>query len=189
VSLGSKQSISALSSKRKPKQANYLVLLTARLPCPFFGGPFPRRLSISSLVRRLHRERYGVIKIDLSQHTPKHQINLHTRISFVYDWYEWYHSIRNNEWGGEKWRTIIRWSLVTYFTRKGNHHFVSGHGFCSCRWSHHCYANSSDINTTSTGYKHAKMVNQIRLGKHDKSGNFSWNLVSSNIAHKISCLL
>lgn len=31
----------------------YLLRLTARLPWPFFGGPFPRRFNISSLANRL----------------------------------------------------------------------------------------------------------------------------------------
>jgi len=33
----------------------YLLRLAARLPWPFFGGPFPRRFNISSLDKRLAR--------------------------------------------------------------------------------------------------------------------------------------
>lgn len=33
----------------------YLLRLAARLPWPFFGGPFPRLFNISSLDRRLER--------------------------------------------------------------------------------------------------------------------------------------
>jgi hypothetical protein len=40
-------------SKACHQNGDYLLLLTARLPWPFFGGPLPRRFSISSLDRRL----------------------------------------------------------------------------------------------------------------------------------------
>lgn len=35
----------------------YLLRFAARLPCPFLGGPLPRRFNISSFDKRLHRTR------------------------------------------------------------------------------------------------------------------------------------
>lgn len=45
------------NSRTKPNMLKYyfLLRLAARLPWPFFGGPFPRRFNISSLDKRLQR--------------------------------------------------------------------------------------------------------------------------------------
>jgi hypothetical protein len=49
-------------SKACHQNGDYLLLLTARLPWPFFGGPLPRRFSISSLDRRLCRKTSSTYK-------------------------------------------------------------------------------------------------------------------------------
>lgn len=46
-----------LNSMKRGKRCIYLLRLTARLPWPFFGGPFPRLLRISNLDSRLSNKR------------------------------------------------------------------------------------------------------------------------------------
>jgi hypothetical protein len=49
-------------NSKQAKSVIYLLRFAARLPCPFFGGPFPRRFNISSFDKRLHRTNNKCIK-------------------------------------------------------------------------------------------------------------------------------
>jgi hypothetical protein len=160
----------------KQQRSNYLVLLTARLPWPFFGGPFPRRLSISSLVRRLHsaHRMMRVVKTDLSQHTIKHQISLPKRKSFVYGCYEWYHGKGNKPNAVVKMvRTVICYNLVMHFTAGDTDNYNIFYLNIPCRWFHGGYAKFPwHEKNAPTGKAHAKMVNWFSLWRHDNFREF-----------------